>query len=160
MNSTVENTDILDCQLFSHQVFSDLRGDFSEIYKDSVLPKPIRQINYSNNFKNVFRGIHQTPYGKYVTCVSGKILDICVDLRVDSPTYLKVVIVKLSPDFMESLYIPPNCGHGFYTVTDSVVIYAQEDLYSDDTNTNHNYKKFDIDLPQLDQAIISQKDSL
>lgn len=159
MSSVFHDTEINNCKLIINKVFSDKRGEFSEIYKRGPL-NSIKQVNYSHSFGNVFRGIHQTPYGKLISCVSGSILDICVDLREKSSTFLKVVVKKLDPIQMNSLYIPPNCGHGFYALTDSVIIYAQEDIYSDETNINHHYSKFSIDIPELDFANISEKDKL
>lgn len=159
MNNTFLDTEILDCKLIKNQIFSDSRGEFSEIYKSINFSDTLHQINYSRSFANVFRGIHQTPYAKIIHCVYGSILDICVDLRPSSKTYLKVVTRKLDSLNMNGLVIPANCGHGFYALTDSVVVYAQENIYTDKTNKNHSYKNFDINIPQLKNAIMSDKDA-
>ena len=116
----------------------------------------IRQINCSFSYKNVFRGIHQATFAKLVSCVSGSIIDFCVDLRPSSPTYLKHFATELSPKNNHQLYIPSYCGHGFLALEDSVVVYAQDDVYCPSKENTHCYKNFDIEVPH--NAIFSLKD--
>ncbi|CAH1263501.1 MAT2B [Branchiostoma lanceolatum] len=69
-------------------------------------------------------------YGKLVTCVVGRIYDVVVDLRETSPTYLRWSAAILSDDNRRQMYIPPNCGHGFYTLAErNTVVYCQGGVY-------------------------------
>ena len=77
-------------------------------------------------FQNVIRGLHISTYCKLVTCTSGSVYDVVVDLRPDSPTYLQWAGAVLTAENCKELYIPPNCGHGFLSLEDdSILLYAQ-----------------------------------
>lgn len=153
-----EQTIIPDCILLKPDIFKDSRGVFTEIYKQTILPKfiPI-QSNCSISKTGVLRGIHRTPYAKLVTCISGKIYDVCVDLRPNSPSYKETFGVELNSSNMYSLYIPPYCGHGFLALEQSIVIYHQDDEYSKIVDETYCYKQFNIRWPQ-DPLIVSDKD--
>ena len=76
--------------------------------------------------QHVLRGIHVSPYAKLLTCVYGAVYDVLVDVRPKSPSYLSWAAVELTEDNCRQLFIPPNCGHGFYSLSDnSTVIYCQ-----------------------------------
>ena len=79
-----------------------------------------------HHLKHVLRGIHVSPYAKLITCVSGAIYDVVVDLRPESSTYLKWAAVELTEDNCKQLFIPPLCGHGFYSQAEnSTIMYCQ-----------------------------------
>lgn len=152
-------TKIKDCYIIYPDTFSDHRGVFSEIYKThqySFMP-PAQQLNYSFSKKGTLRGIHRTPYGKLITCVKGSILDVCVDLRSDSNTYKEHISVNLNESNLFQIYIPPYCGHAFYALTDSTIIYAQEAVYSKNQDETFCYKNFNIDWPSP-PVFISDRD--
>lgn len=153
----INQTSIPECFYVQHIKYEDTRGSFAEIYRESIIPIPVPQINYSISKKSVLRGIHRTPYGKFVTCVSGEIYDICLDLRPKSPTYKKYFSIILSPNYNNSIYIPPYCGHAFLALEDSVVVYAQSAEYQKSYDETYCYKLYDIQWP-IDPAIISPKD--
>ena len=106
----------------------DSRGTFLEWYRFDVLaaavghPLDLAQANLSTSARDVVRGIHfaDVPPGqaKYVTCVSGAILDVIVDLRPESPTFLNKADFTLTGDSQRSLYVPAGCAHGFQALTD------------------------------------------
>jgi len=104
--------------------------------KEAGLFKPIVQINLSNaKEKYVTRGLHfqYPPYTetKIVTCVKGSIFDVAVDLRSDSPTFLKWFGTILSEENMQSLYIPEGFAHGSQSLSDeSNLVYLHTALYS------------------------------
>lgn len=153
-----ENTNIADCIVFRPDIHRDGRGIFTEIYKRSVLNDfQLVQSNYSMSEIGVLRGIHKTPYAKLITCVSGKIYDVCVDLRPDSKTYKQTFSIELSGDNLISLYIPPYCGHGFLSLETSIVIYHQEQEYDKNKDIAYCYKNFSIKWP-MEPIIVSQKD--
>lgn len=155
---TRQETNIQNCILYTLKRIPDKRGYFSEMYHRGTYQNTVAQINCSFSRKNVLRGIHEATFGKLVTCIKGKILDVCVDLRVASKTYGEIITVELSEDNGNQLYIPPNCGHGFYAYEDSLVVYGQTDVYSILKEKTHCYKNFDIKWPTNKHTIISDKD--
>lgn len=113
---------------------------FDKIYKDPLIWE---QVNWSNSKKDVLRGIHVAPYEKLVTCVSGKIFDVVVDLRTSSRTYLKWYGCLLSADIPSQVLVPANCGHAFLALEDATVIYCQTKTYG---NKEWNIKWDDKDI--------------
>lgn len=123
------------------EVWKDQRGYFrewfkyEEIYKATKIDFSVRQANFSMSQKGVIRGIHYSlaPEGqsKWVTCVSGSIVDVIVDIRPDSPTYKQVECVTLTPDNGLSVLIESGLGHGFLALEDnSGVSYLLSSPYS------------------------------
>lgn len=87
------------------------------------LPKPIAQINVtSTKHAGTVRGMHfqysPAAESKIISCLRGRIFDVAVDLRRDSPTFLQWHAEILSPEAMNSLIIPEGFAHGFQTLTD------------------------------------------
>lgn len=152
---SIDTTNINGCLAIIPKQIPDHRGFFSELYNDKYNIK-IKQINCSFSHKNVFRGIHQATFAKLVSCVKGKIIDFCVDLRPQSSTYLSVCSMELSESNHKQLYIPHDCGHGFLALEDSIVVYAQDDVYCPSKENTHCYKNFNIEVPH--NAILSLKD--
>ncbi len=123
-----------------HKVFPDERGLFREWFKAEEMSSidkdfSVQQANYSKSKKSVIRGIHYSiaPQGqsKVVTCVSGSITDTLVDLRVGSPTYLKVEQILLTEDSGDVVYIPTGVGHGFIVESESAsVAYLTSSTYA------------------------------
>lgn len=100
--------------------------------------KPVVAINRTfTGKKGTLRGMHfqRAPMDemKLVSCIAGEVLDVAVDLREGSPTYLKWVGVTLSPEGRNSLLIPEGCAHGFQTLTDDVeMLYLHSQVYAPD----------------------------
>jgi dTDP-4-dehydrorhamnose 3,5-epimerase len=107
----------------------DSRGFFARAFCQNEfeahgLKKVIAQANVAFNIKKgTLRGMHfQYPPAaetKLVRCTRGAILDIIVDLRPESPTYLQHVAVELNEDNQRSLYVPERFGHGYQTLRDN-----------------------------------------
>lgn len=118
----------------------DDRGMFVENFRGDALaelvghPIQIQQGNLSTSAPGALRGIHYAllPPGqaKYVSCAAGKIWDVVVDLRVDSPTYGQWEGVELSADNRKSLYIAEGLGHGFLALTPSTVMYGCSTVFT------------------------------
>ena len=112
--------------------FSDDRGNFYRLFceqefKDLNISKKLNQINISTTVqKGTVRGLHyQThPFSeqKIVTCIKGKIWDVAVDVRKESPNYLKWISLELSADNYTSILIPEGFAHGFQTLEDKTEI--------------------------------------
>lgn len=126
-------------------VYKDDRGNFSELYREGVLEDYIgfqgnftatgeREIdgthfvqqNISVSTIGVLRGMHLqlgSPQGKLVTCVMGEIMDVMIDLRSDSPTFLKSTSLRLGWERGESIYVPPGCAHGFLVLSQYAAVH-------------------------------------
>jgi len=123
------------------QVIGDHRGYFMETYSKDAF----RQLGIEAEFvqdnqsftqkKGTLRGIHfqnePMAQAKLVRVTRGAVLDVAVDLRKGSPTYLHWEAVELSADNKRMFFFPPGFGHGFLTLTDDVeFLYKVDNLYS------------------------------
>lgn len=153
----IKYTDIKDCFYTEPDRFQDNRGVLSEIYKNSMFDS-CKQVNYSYSKRGSLRGMHKTPYAKFVTCVYGKIYDVCLDLRPESKTYLQHHAMVLDNITLNSMYIPSDCGHGFLALEDSIIIYLQTEVYNKDFDQTFCYKNYNINWPIIDNIIISYRD--
>jgi dTDP-4-dehydrorhamnose 3,5-epimerase len=110
----------------------DHRGFFSQSFcadefAKSGLDSAVAQTNISFNYaRGTVRGLHRQapPYAeaKLVRCTRGAIVDIAVDVRPESQTYGKHVMVELSADNHRALFLPPYVAHGFQTLTDDTEV--------------------------------------
>jgi dTDP-4-dehydrorhamnose 3,5-epimerase len=125
--------------VFVPRIFSDARGAFFETYNERVMreagiPAQWPQDNFSISKKNVVRGIHYQltqPQGKLVSVAYGKVLDVAVDLRRNSPTFGAHVAMELSDVDGAMLWIPPGFGHGFAVLSEKAgFAYKVSDYYS------------------------------
>lgn len=120
---------------------SDARGFFSRLYcadefSTIGIKSPLAQINHSySKQRGTLRGLHfqYAPHceTKIVTCTSGKIFDVAVDLRKGSTTFLEWCGAELSAENQQSLVVPPGFAHGFQTLEDDTeIIYLVTAAYS------------------------------
>ena len=117
----VEETSIPEVKIIRATRFYDERGFFTETYKESEyvaigIPKFV-QDNLSESSRGVIRGLHwqDLPFGqgKLVTCLSGAILDVAVDIRKGSESFGQHVSVELNSNEPISLWVPEGFAHGF-----------------------------------------------
>jgi dTDP-4-dehydrorhamnose 3,5-epimerase len=118
--------------MFRPRIYQDARGDFLEWFRAAELAEhlghamSIAQANCSVSRSGVIRGIHfaDVPPGqaKYVTCVSGAILDAVVDVRVGSPTFARWQAVKLDDEGRQALYLAEGLGHAFMALTKQATV--------------------------------------
>jgi dTDP-4-dehydrorhamnose 3,5-epimerase len=139
--------------LATGQTFVDSRGEFTEWFKHDELEEitkqkfAVVQANTSVSNTGVLRGIHfsRAKQSKWVGCLSGAILDVIVDLRVGSPTFLKSIFTKMEPTNPQLLLVPAGVGHGFLSLENkSVVSYLLTSPYS--PNDEFAIDAFDSDL--------------
>ena len=158
--------------LAESDVHADNRGNFSEWFKKFEIEKAtgfnfeVAQANISTSHKGVLRGIHyslaEIGQAKWVTCVSGSILDVIVDIREGSPTYGKYETIKLEPKLGKSVLIGPGIGHGFIALEDSSsVAYLLSSQYS--PADEYGINPFDIEIKinwgvEIAEATLSDKD--
>lgn len=180
MNFTVEETHISGVKVITPRVFEDSRGYFfesfrSSSFKEAGIEEDFVQSNESMSSRNTLRGIHYqlAPHaqGKLVRVVTGAALDVAVDLRKDSPTFGQWFSIELSGENKKLLYIPPGLGHGFVTLSDTMLFsymctseYNRESergIIWNDPALNIDWKVTepllsdkDMVLPQLDKAEI------
>ena len=164
-------TEIRGVYIIEPKVFGDSRGYFFESYsrKDfeaKVGPVEFVQDNESKSCYGVVRGLHfQKPphaQAKLVRVVKGKVLDVAVDLRKDSPTYGRHVSVELSEDNHRQVFIPKGFAHGFSVLSEEAVFqYKCDDYYAPETECaiawNDPELNIDWRIP-ADRVILSEKD--
>ena len=150
-------------------VYSDERGNFREIYKNSALTPfgNAVQVNQSVSAKGTLRGLHfqKPPYAqaKLVRAVYGKILDVAVDIRKNSPTFGQYVAVTLTATKGNELYIPIGFAHGFLALTDKAKVeyLVFGSPYHKDSESGILYNSSELNIDWGDtEKIISPKDLL
>ncbi len=162
-------TAIKDIIIITLDIYNDERGFFVEKFnKDKFaqlnLPTNFVQDNHSRSKPKVLRGLHyQTnpAQGKLVNCISGKIQDIIVDIRKDSPTYKKYISIELSEDDNKLIWIPAGFAHGFCVLGNKAadVIYKTDNLYNPDGEKGIIWNDPDLNIKwQIENPIISKKD--
>jgi dTDP-4-dehydrorhamnose 3,5-epimerase len=162
-------TDIPDVKILKVARFGDERGFFAETFHQSVfedlgLPTQFVQDNHSRSCKDVLRGFHyqdmRAPQAKLVRCTLGKVLDVVVDLRVDSPTFGQTVSQVLDADNMLQLYAPIGFGHAFLTLTEvAEVQYKCTEFYDPKAEGNILWNDPDIQFEwPIASPILSQRD--
>ena len=164
-------TEIQGVYIIEPKVFGDSRGYFFESFskkefESRIGPVEFVQDNESKSCYGVVRGLHfQKPphaQAKLVRVVKGKVLDVAVDLRKDSPTYGKHVTVELSEDNHRQVFIPKGFAHGFSVLSEEAVFqYKCDDYYAPETEgaVAWNDPELNIDwrVP-ADMMILSEKD--
>ncbi len=158
--------EIEDVILVKPKVFGDNRGFFLESYKKSDFVQngidiEFNQDNHSKSTAHVLRGLHyqESPYGqaKLVRCSKGRILDAAMDIRPNSPTFGKYVIVELSEENKFMLFIPEGFAHGFVVLSDEAeLLYKASGEYAPLADRGILWSEIDwgIDF----EPILSEKD--
>ena len=134
--------------IYNGKNFKDKRGFFREVFKKKKIKKDLPFLCLSYSKKNVLRGLHiqtKNSQGKFISVIKGKIFDVAVDLRKNSPTYGKYFSIILSSKNCKSLYIPPNFAHGFLSLDKENYV-----LYS---NTKYRSKKYETGLKWNDKNL-------
>lgn len=152
------------------KVFGDYRGYFMETYSADVFQRlgigsTFVQDNESfTQESGTLRGIHyqQNPMAqaKLVRVTRGTVKDLAVDLRKGSPTYLEWILVELSEENKQMLYIPRGFGHGFVTLTKDVrFLYKVDAAYDQPSDRSIRFDDPQIDVDWgVKDPILSQKD--
>lgn len=151
-------------------IFGDARGWFYESYSKTKLEQlgiyaDFVQDNRSYSAqKGTLRGLHcQTEpkaQSKLLTCLRGAILDVAVDIRKGSPTYMKWTSVELSGENKRMFFIPKGCLHGFVTLTPDVeVSYKVDEYYSPENDRSIRFDDPSIGVDWgVENPILSAKD--
>ena len=165
----INKTFIEDLLVIEPQLFKDERGFFYELYNKNKLDKIAKiifvQDNVSKSKKGVIRGLHfQNPpfeQCKLVKCLSGSILDVAVDLRINSKTYGKFFSIELSSENNKQLFVPKGFAHGFQVLSEEAIVYYKADnFYNHKSDSGIMWNDMDLSIDwNLDlKPILSAKD--
>ena len=165
-----EPTPIAGAWLISLEPMADDRGFFARSYcaeefaRHGVEDRFVQSNLSRNRLRGTLRGMHyqalEHPESKVVRCVRGAIFDAIVDLRRDSPSYLKTFGRRLDDEAADAVYVPPGCAHGFLTLTDdSDVEYQMGSLFTPGAGqgVRWNDPAFEIEWP-APPAVVSERD--
>jgi dTDP-4-dehydrorhamnose 3,5-epimerase len=164
-------TSIPDLFIFEPRVFEDNRGYFFESYNQKTFREAGIEINFiqdnqSSSQYGVIRGLHYQldPYGqtKLVRVLSGKILDVAVDIRKGSPSFGKSFSIELSAENKKQLLVPKGFAHGFSVLSEKAeVFYKCDSFYNKESEAGFMYNDatvgIDWKIPP-GKEIISEKD--
>ena len=165
-------TDIPDLLIVEPEVFGDNRGYFFESFSQRKFEEATGvkvdfvQDNESLSAYGVVRGLHfQKPpheQAKLVRVVRGKVLDVALDLRPDSPTYGQYAAVELSDENHRQLFIPKGFAHGFSVLSEEAVFqYKCDDYYAPECEDGIAYNDPDLAVDwqvPTEEMVISAKD--
>jgi dTDP-4-dehydrorhamnose 3,5-epimerase len=161
--------DIIICEPTVH---GDSRGYFIETFREDKLEEflgfrvKFTQDNESKSSRGVLRGLHYQlpPYAqtKLVRVIQGRVLDVAVDIRKDSPTFGKHIAVELSSKNKRQLFVPRGFAHGFVVLEDETIFaYKVDSYYSPecDRGIAYNDKSLGIDWQlSYNELQLSEKD--
>ncbi len=136
-----ETTAIADVLVLQPKVFGDARGFFLESFNQQVFDELVGrhvefvQDNHSRSARGVLRGLHfqkgPRAQGKLVRVTAGRVFDVAVDIRRDSPTFGRWAGVELSGENHRQLWIPPGLAHGFLVLSETAdFLYKTTEFYS------------------------------
>jgi dTDP-4-dehydrorhamnose 3,5-epimerase len=168
----VVSTAIADLLIIEPAVFGDERGFFYESFNqrqfNEALGREVQfvQDNHSRSAKNVLRGLHyqiQQPQGKLVRVTQGRVYDVAVDIRRNSPTFGKHVGVELSAENKRMFWMPEGFAHGFVVLSDTAeFLYKTTDYWAPayERSLMWNDPAIGIDWPIEGAPTLSGKDQL
>jgi dTDP-4-dehydrorhamnose 3,5-epimerase len=170
----IVKTQLKDCFIFEPTIFGDTRGYFFESYNkskfESLIGKAIDFIQDNEAFSNkgALRGLHfqegEFAQAKLVRVTQGLVLDVAVDLRPDSETFLQHIAVELSSDNKKQLFVPRGFAHGYIVLSQTAVFnYKCDNVYNKDSENGVIYNDKDLNIDwklSPDQFIVSEKDKI
>ena len=156
------------------RVFTDARGYFFEsfnkrdFFQATGMQIDFVQDNESASTRGVLRGLHfQRPphtQAKLVRCVSGRVLDVAVDIRKGSPTFGEHVAVELTGENHLQFFVPRGFAHGFAVLSDYAVFqYKCDNYYAPQADAGISILDPDLGIDwkmDIAEAILSEKDTL
>ena len=167
----VISTEIPDVLIIEPKVYGDERGFFFESFnkiifgEETGITADFVQDNHSKSAKGVLRGLHyqiKQPQGKLVRVVSGKVLDVAVDIRKSSSTFGHWVGIELSAENKRQLWVPAGFAHGFVVLSDSAeFLYKTTDYYSPEFERCIRWDdtELSIDWQYIGEPLVSDKDA-
>jgi dTDP-4-dehydrorhamnose 3,5-epimerase len=163
----IEAGSIAGCFEILPEISNDRRGRFVKTFHRDLFEKhglrtDFAEEYYSVSNKGVIRGLHfQTPpheHAKLVYCVTGRVFDAIVDLRVGSPTFGQFATFELSAEKGNLIYIPHGMAHGFYALTENVtMMYKVTSVYSPQHDGGIRWNSVGIPWP-ASSPVLSDRD--
>lgn len=166
-------TEIPDVWILNPKVFADARGYFMETWREADFNAHIGhdvhfvQDNQTFSSRGVLRGLHyqqgEFSQAKLVRVLAGTVVDVAVDLRKDSPTFGKHVMVELSAENKKQLFIPRGFAHGFQVISEQALFtYKVDNIYAPqaERSIRYNDPTLNIAWPITDESLVqlSEKD--
>ena len=167
-------TNLQGCYILEPSIFNDERGYFFESYNkekfEALIGKPVNFIQDNEAFSNkgALRGLHfqkgEHAQAKLVRVTQGKVLDVVVDLRPKSDTFLKHITIELSSENKKQLFVPRGFAHGYIVLSETAVFnYKCDNSYNKSSEGGVIYNDQDLKIDwQLkpEQFIVSAKDKI
>lgn len=165
-----QKLDLKDAYLITNFYAGDNRGGFTKCFEKDIYTEAGIEFHLNETFascsaNNVIRGLHfqtHNPQAKLVSVIAGRVWDVIVDLRIDSPTFKKWCACELSAENHMSFYIPKGFAHGFVSLEDrTVMLYQCDGKYNKETDTGIRYDDPEIGIEwpiDEDSAIHSVRD--
>lgn len=152
-----KKTDIEGVWVLEPKVFNDNRGYFFESFRQSDFDEHIGrhvefiQDNESKSSYGVLRGLHyqkgEYSQAKLVRVISGKVVDVAVDIRKSSPTFGKYVMVELSGENKRQFFIPRGFAHGFLVLSpEAIFTYKVDNVYAPQSEASIRWDDPTIDI--------------
>ncbi|MCF0075137.1 dTDP-4-dehydrorhamnose 3,5-epimerase [Dyadobacter sp. CY261] len=166
----IKQCSLRDVLILEPSVFGDERGHFYESFNKNAweslgLPTDFVQDNQSFSKSGVIRGLHfqHAPYaqGKLVRVLSGRVIDVAVDLREESPTFGQYELFDLDAVGGRMVYIPAGFAHGFAAIQDSVFYYKCTAPYHKASEGGILWNDPTLNIPwDVKNPIVSDKDQV
>ena len=166
----ITKTEIDGLLIIEPNVFPDERGYFFESfsakrYSDAGIDHKFVQDNISKSAKGTLRGLHyqigESAQGKLCQVLSGKVLDVAVDIRFGSSTFGKYFAIELSEENKKQFFIPPGFAHGFSVLSEEAVFsYKCTSYYNKESERCIIYNDEQLNINwKVENPIVSEKDS-
>jgi len=165
--SPIAKTSIPGLLLIQRPTFSDERGFFresariAEIEEAAGVSFDIAQVNHARSSKNTLRGIHAAPWNKLIYVVSGKVQQVVVDLRENSPTFGKYESFILGDENRSSIFIPADLGNAYLVLSDEAdYVYLTDQEWEPNREKGVAWNDPDLNIAwELEgEAVLSEKD--
>lgn len=167
-----EETYLKGCFILTPKIYEDERGFFFESFNkktfeaETGVTANFVQDNQSKSSKGVLRGMHfqtgEYAQAKLIQVIKGKVLDVCVDIRKNSPTFGKSFSVVLDAVEHKQVYIPREFAHGFLVLEDDTIFsYKCDNFYNKESESGILFDDEDLNIEwdfPLNELIISEKD--
>ena len=168
----IKTTPLQDCYIIEPTIFEDDRGYFYEKFNEKSFEDitgmngHFVQDNISKSSYGVLRGLHlqkgEHAQAKLVSCLEGRVFDVAVDLRKDSPTFGKWFGIELTDENKLQLYIPRGFGHGFSVLSETAVFsYKCDNFYNKEAEGSVLWNDLDLKIDwklPIEDVLLSLKD--
>ncbi len=164
MNRLTTEAPIQGVKHFSPKQINDKRGSFTKVWSASWSGDEefvAREFFYSDSLPGVIRGMHlqvgESACARYISVLAGRILDVVLDLRPDSPSYLNFQAIEMDPLSKSTVFVPTGVAHGFQAIEQARTLYVSGGSHVPSLDTGINSNSFGFKWP-LEKAIRSTRD--